>query len=245
MKKNLTFTLSIAFISLCFCGCVIVNFMDFNSISGKGNPESFEILVDSYNRIRVEGYCDIRYYASSRDTVTLEIQPNLREYYTIEVVGDELVVRTIKRISFSSSITPVLSVYTPILDRVTIEGVSNFTTNDKITSSSFSFALSGTGNGKAELDVGSLYVMMSGAGDLELSGRADTVDFRLSGAGEMDALPLQSREATIYLSGTGTIRINSSEALHVNASGTGTVVYAGSPSLTLNNSGLVTVRKAD
>ena len=245
MKKILAYTFCAAIISMIFSGCVIVNFSDFNAVSGKGNPESFEIRTGSYNGISVEGYCDIRYYASSRDTVTLEIQPNLRDHYFVEVIEGVLLVRTTKKINFGSSITPVLTVYTPILDSVAIEGVGNFTTYDKISSSSFSYTMSGAGEGKAELDVGSLNVAMSGAGDLELSGKADVISLRLSGVGELDALSLQSREAAVYLSGTGTLRVNCSDNLHINASGTGSVVYAGSPSLTLNNSGLVTVRRAE
>jgi hypothetical protein len=86
---------------------------------------------------------------------------------------------------------------------------------------------------------------MSGAGSFELSGRADNAEIELSGAGELKAFSLQIREASVALSGAGTIRINCYEKLSVDASGAGTVEYRGSPSLSLNRSGVVGIRKVD
>ena len=244
MKKFIPCVFAAVLVLTSLSGCIIVNFGEFDAISGKGDPESFEFRVGSYNGIRIEGNCDIRYYAASSEMVSLEIQPNLRDYFVVEVIGSELVVRTTRRINYRSN-TPVLTVSAPQLNSLTINGAGIFTAFDTINTASFSFRVSGTGSGRAELDVENLSAQMSGAGSFIFFGKADSVDLRLSGAGELDALGLDSRRALVNLSGTGTISISCTENLSINASGVGTVSYKGSPRLDLNNSGLITVRKIE
>jgi hypothetical protein len=219
--------------------------LEGGSVSGTGVPEKFEINASNYNRIEVEGNCEIQYYAAPSNTVTLEIQPNLREYFVVEVKNSVLIIRTTKRISYNSGNHPVLTVSTPVLNSLTITGMCTFIANDKIRTDTFNLEISGAGSGKAELDVNSFKANMSGAGSLELYGKADNAEIELSGAGELKAFSLQIREASVDLSGAGTIRINCSEKLSVVARGAGTVEYRGSPSLSLNKSGTVSIRKVD
>ena len=244
MKKVL-FVLFTVFIIVSFSGCILLNIngSDFNSVRGKGDPQKFEIRVGAYNGIRIEGFCNINYYAAPSNTVTLEIQPNLREYFIIEVEGGDLVVRTTRRISYNSGKVPVLTVSAPVLNRVNIDGGGNFTAHDKIISDSLSFTINGAVKGIAELDVNSTTVSLSGAGKMDLSGRSDTADFILSGAGELNALSLQTRDAKVKLSGAGKISLSCSDNLAVNAEGAGSVEYRGSPSVNMNTSGLVSIKK--
>jgi len=244
MKKNILIVLCVL-LNFCFSGCVIVNIGDLNAVSGKGAPEKYDINVGEYNKINVEGYyCEVQYNAASSNTVNLEIQPNLREYFVVEVQNGELIIRTTKKIS-GSSVTPVISVSTPVLNSLNIAGECTFKANDKIKADVFDLKISGAGEGKAELDVKSLKVKMSGTGDFTLSGKADIAEIDLSGVGDLDAFSFQVREASIDFSGVGTLQINSSEKLNINGDGTGTVEYKGSPIITVNKSGLVSIEKVD
>jgi hypothetical protein len=246
VSKTILFILCTV-IALCFSGCVVASFTETGAVFGKGDPEKYEIRVGEYNKIKVEGRCDIQYYAAPSDTVTLEVQPNLREYFVTEVVDNELIIRTTRKVNFHSkkTLSPVLTVSAPAFNSLKIAGMCVFKANDKIKTDSFNLELSGAGDGKIELDVNSLKASMSGAGRLEISGKADNAEMFMSGAGEFDAFSLQTREASINLSGVGTIKINSSDKLNIKASGAGKVEYKGSPSLSLNTSGAVNIKKAD
>jgi hypothetical protein len=244
MKKIKFFALCAAIMS--FSSCVLVNISNsgFDSVRGEGDLQSYEIRVGEYSKIRLEGFCDIRYYSAPSNTVKLEVQPNIHEYFVVEVVGDELVLRTTRGIAGSSK-TPVLTVSSPELSSLSLSGANNFTAYDKITTNSFTFNLSGSGRGNAEFDVNNLYVSASGPGNLVFSGNAVTVDMRTSGSCTFDALSLQAREARVNLSGSGKIRINSSETLRIDASGSGTIEYKGSPTLVLNTSGSVSIKRVN
>jgi len=242
MRKSIL-TVLCTILVLCFSGCVVVSLSDANTVSGKGDREKYEINVGEFNRIKVEGNCEIRYYAAPSNIVTLEVQSNLREYFVVDVQNNELIVRTTKNISKSS--TPVLTVSTPALNSLTISGECTFNANDKIKTDTFILTISGAGEGKAELEVNNLKANISGACSFELSGKADNADISMSGAGEFKAFSLQVREATVGFSGAGAIKINCSEKLSINANGAGSIEYKGSPSISLNKNGLVSIKKVD
>jgi len=250
MKKILIITF--AFISICFSGCIVVNLADVNTPKPQGKQEVYTFLVGEYKGIHISGYCDVNYYSTPSDAVTLKVHSNLLEYFVIEVVNDILVIRTTKRIHYGSGQKAQITVSVPVLESVTIDGfngsggfgnVSTFTAMDKITSDVFHLLVRSAAEGKAELDVDNLFINIVGAGTYKLSGRADTADIRLSGAGVLDALDLRTSDTMINLSGAGTIRINCSDNLQINAEGAGTVEYRGSPKLNQKTSGVVTIKQ--
>ncbi|MCL2721545.1 MAG: DUF2807 domain-containing protein [Treponema sp.] len=245
MKRKILIALIFitALTGLLFCGCVAANLFSFNSVTGTGNLETYEYSVGEYNRVLVEGFCEIHYYSAPSNTVTLAVQPNLHEYFVVEVVDRELIIKTTR--SINPGKTPVLTISVPELNSLFVSGACNFITHDKITSDSLTINFSGAGDNKAELDVQTLSVEISGAGKLNLSGSANTARFDLSGAGELNALSLETQNTTINLSGAGTIKISCSERLTINASGAGTIQYRGSPSISRNTSGIVSIRQVN
>jgi len=245
MKKILAFALSTVLLALCLSGCVLFGGDTVGGgIVGKGDPESFEYTVGEFSEIRVELYCNIEYYAAPSDTVTLEIQPNLKEYIEVKESGGVLTVRSTKSINWTGK-AAVLTVSTPTLSRLALEGASNFRTHDTIVADSFTLRMGGAGSGKIDLDVDKLSVAMSGAGGYELSGRADSAELEMSGAGNLDALALQTRETKIDLSGVGTVQVSCSENLRIAVAGEGSVEYRGFPNVDLQADGYVRVKKVN
>jgi len=242
MKKIIALALCAAVIAVFLSGCVVVDFSQQGGVEGKGNRESYTFKVGEITEIRVDLLCEIRYYAAPSDTVTFEIQSNLLEYIVVEESGGVLTVRSTRNIHWSSN-TPILTVSTPALNRVKLNGAGTFTAYDAITADSFALDVDGAYNGKAELNVNSLTVNMDGASNFTLTGRADTANLVLSGAGTLDALALQARVGTVNLSGVGTVKVNCEERLRIEADGMGTVEYKGSPSVDINKDGMVRIQK--
>jgi len=246
MKKNITKAICVLTVIMLFSGCVFVSIGDpaaNNAVRAQGERETYEIKTGTFSDIKIEGAFEIRYYAGSSDTVTLEVQPNIQKYIEVLVENNELIVRSTRRISYGLNKGMILTVYAPALNQITIEGAGKFTAYDKITSSSLTLITRGAGSGKAELDVNNLTVNVSGAGSFELSGKAETANINLSGAGEIKALSLQTSDAAINMSGAGSIKVSCSGKLGIKADGTGSIEYRGSPNVSLNTNGLVSVRQ--
>jgi len=248
MKKIMAITLCIMLAAVFLTGCVSINFSPFVSsgAAGRGNPETFTFNVGEITEIKVELLCNIVYHSASSDTVTLQVQPNLMEYITVQESGGVLTVRSSRNINVTgSSNTPVLTVSSPSLNRLSHTGAGTFTTIDPINSDSFALDITGAANGNVKMNVNDLSVSVAGAGDLTLSGTADTATVSIAGAGKLDALDLKTKTASISMAGAGTVRISTSEELRVSAGGVGTVEYRGSPSLEITRGGFVTVKNID
>jgi len=247
MKKNIKTSVYLTLIALPFLflwtGCVFLNLSsDTSAVRAQGSRENFEIRVGSFDKIKAEGHFDIQYNYGNSDTVTLFIQPNIKEYIDVSVVDSVLIIKPNRNINYRSNNKPVISVYAPLLNQITIEGAGDFTANNKITANSFTINIAGAGSGTAELDVNTLNVFFSGAGEVKFSGRADNSTIIVSGTGDYDALSLLTKNASINMSGAGTIKVYSTETLSINADGVGSIEYKGSPSISLNKSGLVRIK---
>jgi len=250
MKKTVLAVLCVVLATVMLTGCITVyspgvweRGLWVRGVCGRGDLETYSFNVGEINEVKVSLLCDILYYSEPSDSVTLEIQPNLMKHVVVEESGGTLTVRTTRNIHWSGNTkTPVLRISTPSLSHVSHMGAGSFRTIDPINADFFSLSIAGATNNRAMLDVNSLSVNMSGAGEINLSGRADIADIDIAGAGRMNALYLQTRETKINMSGVGSVKIDCIENLRVIAAGVGDVEYTGSPAIDISRGGLVTVR---
>jgi len=245
MKRlSLSILIAVLITGIALSGCVSVDFASAfgNGVAGSGSMEKYTFKTGEIKSIKIEMHCDIHYYSAPSDEVTLQIQPNLIDYIIVEESGGALSVRSTNQYTISGK-APVLTVSSPALASVTLLGAGAFTAHDAMVADSISLTLAGAGSGSAEVDAEHISVSVSGAGDMKLSGKAETADMTLSGAGNLDAMSMRARDASVNLSGAGTIKVNCTDNLRVNADGLGTVEYKGSPATEMNTSGLVSVKK--
>ena len=248
MKKIVCMTLCVVLAVVFMTGCVTINFSPMSSpgVSGRGRMETFTFTVGEITEVKVEMLCNIVYRSAPSDTVTFEVQSNLMDYIRIEETGGILTVHSTRNLNIAGTgNTPVLTVSSPSLSRVSHAGAGRFTTYDTIVNDNFSLYIAGAAEGKAVLDVQNLTVNLAGAGSFELSGTADSADIRMAGAGKLEALNLQTRSTMINLTGVGTVSISCSDSLSIVAGGVGSVEYRGSPTLDISRGGLVTVRQVN
>ena len=245
MKRIVLLVICCLLAAAMFTGCYTVSVPSLwgHRVTGRGAMETYSFNVGELTDVRVELLCDIVYSSAPSAGVTLEIQPNLMRYLSVEESGGVLTVRSTRNIRWSSNAnTPVLTVSAPSLNSVSHAGAGSFRTVDPIVADSFSLSISGAANSRAVLDVNSLYVSLAGTGTLDLSGRADETHVGIAGAGKLNALDLVTRDSMINLAGVGTVRIGCTGNLSVSAGGVGTVEYRGSPRVDVSRGGLVTVR---
>lgn len=80
-----------------------------------------------------------------------------------------------------------------------------------------------------DLDADDVSVDLSGAGNISMSGAADSLEVDVSGAAKIDAEALTVREADVSISGAGSMVLTVTDALDAGISGTGSVRYYGDP----------------
>ena len=78
-----------------------------------------------------------------------------------------------------------------------------------------------------------------------MSGKANTANFALSGAGNIRALELQTADSSIVITGAGNVSVSCSDNLSINASGAGSVKYRGSPTRNVTTIGVFSVSQVN
>lgn len=89
-------------------------------------------------------------------------------------------------------------------------------------------------SGSADVEVSDLkqsrlMIRVSGAGDVEASGRVEELVIDVSGAGDVDTRNLKARQAAVSVSGAGDVWVYAEHAILVSTSGAGDVKVYGQP----------------
>jgi len=105
--------------------------------------------------------------------------------------------------------------------------------------------LKGAGSVKIlTLDVPKLTVNLSGAGSVNIAGKATEQDITLTGAGGYDSANTESQKVTVTVTGVGSAKVRVKSVLDAAISGIGSIEYIGNPTtLNKNVSGLGHVKQ--
>ena len=88
-----------------------------------------------------------------------------------------------------------------------------------------------------DLEVENLTMDMSGASETTLHGTANNFEIGISGAGDLDAKKLKTRNTSIDISGAGSAIVYAKKTLKIEVSGAGSVQYKGNPKVDQSISG--------
>ena len=104
-------------------------------------------------------------------------------------------------------------------------------------SDDLNMSITGSGDIKADMEVGNLEYKITGSGNVRLTGKRTFQDIRISGSGRVNSFGLRSDEAYVSISGSGRCEVTVEQKLDVKISGSGSVFYRGNPSVSSAISG--------
>ena len=97
----------------------------------------------------------------------------------------------------------------------------------------------------AGVDADDFRIDMSGVGDLEIDGKCQTLNLKVSGVGDLDAEKFECRKVDVAMSGVGDATVFASEEIDARISGMGDLDVYGEPKTTHMDTGMfsdVTIR---
>lgn len=176
-------------------------------VRGNGKVTTSEREIANFTEIELGGaYCvDIK--VGDKPSLSISGEENILRYIRTHVEGDKLIIDTKKNISPRKEIRIKITV--PRLESIESSGACEVYA-ENISSDRF------------KLDI-------SGAGSVELNGRADKVEIDISGAASLQAKNLKAKSLYVSLSGASSADVFASEYLDVSVSGVGSVTYYGNP----------------
>jgi hypothetical protein len=192
-----------------------------DGIQGSGTVKADKRAVSGFTQVVINGPGDATIARTGSDSLVVEADDNLLPVLTSTVAGGRLTlgpkeaIRSSKMIHYAITVKDLTGVEVSGAGKVSITGV----------------------------DTDRFKVVLNGAGALTASGRAQSQDVELSGAGAYDASQLASKSAKVEMSGAGAGTVQVSDALDVRISGVGSLEYIGDPKVTKSVTGIGSVHK--
>ncbi len=120
-----------------------------------------------------------------------------------------------------------ITVTAPALVEASLAGSGDFNA-DKMSGDKLVLEIAGSGNLTVADVVGKILESnVAGSGDVKLSGKVDSADYRVTGAGNIDAVKLATTNADVSIAGSGDIRLTATGKVDANIAGSGNITVAG------------------
>ena len=229
--KNLGILIVILALTLAAC--------NINVISGSGNVVTQDRSVNGFKSISMASSGQLIITQGDQEGLTIEAEDNLMEYIRAEVILGTLTIDfATERGRVIRPTRPIIyHVFVKDLDRVQVDGSGKIEATDLKTSQ-----LVIEINGSADTQIGNLQAdsftyHMSGSGNGQISGQVGEQSIRIDGSGKYQAGDLESQTAQIQIGGSGEATVWAKDQLNVSIGGSGTVNYYGSPQISQNISG--------
>jgi hypothetical protein len=223
----------------------------FTLTRGGGAALATEVRsVEPFHRIDVSGHADVTLVQGADQSATVEAsargQPSVRakvEDGTLIIVAGDRRRWWHSLLGGKDVTTPRITVAFKTLDTITLAGAVKLTAA-RIDAPQLRVTASGGSAVRIDdLRARSLRIAGSGALKATLAGSVIEQNIAISGAGDVRADGLVSEDATVSVSGAGSIVINAQRTLRANISGAGSVEYYGNPEVTQRISGIGRVKR--
>ncbi|MFL6005732.1 MAG: head GIN domain-containing protein [Gaiellaceae bacterium] len=174
--------------------------------SGVAGSETREL--PPFDRVELAGSNEVTIRVGGEQSVVVHADDNLLDRVTTRVSNGKLVI---------GNEAGGFTTRNPIRVEVIVPGVEEL-------------ALSGSGRMDVEgIDADALAIALSGSGAVSARGRAQRVDVKLNGSGDVQLHDLVAQDVHATMSGTGRIAVNATDSLDATVPGTGSIVYTGNP----------------
>jgi hypothetical protein len=215
--------LLLLFLPLAMGGCVIIGPFWSNALAGNGVPKHETRQVGDFDKIVVDGCCNLKIICQEGIKLALDGDENLLPHIRTEVHGSRLHIFTDRKLSPRTGLSAAISM--PTLVGLEINGSSTTVIG--------------------ALDSKKLDVTVDGSGRIEASGRVTDLDVRIDGSGTLATTSLAAENVTVQISGSGRADIRAVKSIDVEISGSGNINYYGDPQVvhqSISGSGRITKR---
>ncbi len=217
--------------------------LNLQRIRGSGHVIQENRAVHGFNQVNFGGSGELDIRQGNEESLSIQADDNILPYIRSDVENGRLVIGFERGVSVSTSSPIRYTLMVKDLNALDLSG-SGKTHTGPLRSQDFNVRLSGSGEIRMDaLDAATLAADISGSGNMEIPGKVDRQQVRISGSGRYHAPDLASQSADVVVSGSGDCTLRVEQNLSARISGSGSVEYYGNPSVTKRVSGSGSVRR--
>lgn len=202
--------------------------------------------VSSFSGIKVSGVAHVYLRKADKENVNIEINKEYNDRLIVEVIDNILVIR-MRQVEGNNHLNRLdlkINVDYKDLNSIGASGVTHVYSQNAIESEKLSLDFSGVCKAKLEVLAKEVDLKASGTSDITLSGKADALNTKSSGASNIRAYDLAAGEVDSEASGASNIYVAAAKTLSTKASGASAINYKGNPQVTNNQTSIAAkVRK--
>jgi hypothetical protein len=203
--------------------------------TGSGTTKTESRAVSGFSSIVISGVGQLTIDQTGTESLTITADDNILPDLTSTVTNGQLQLGTKPNTTIQTNNPIQYHVTVKNLTGLSVAGAAD-ATMAKLTTSTLSVEVSGTGSiSIAGLGAQSAQINLLGAGEITLSGQAQSQTATIAGAGAYHGEQLDTDSAVVQVSGAGQAAVHVSQSLNATVSGAGTITYSGNPSQVSSN----------
>jgi hypothetical protein len=213
-------------------GCIVIglNGCSMQSVKGSGNIISESRHVSGFKEIELKGQGKVELTKGSRPSLEVTTDDNILPSIETVVKDGKLIISHEK----GKNLRPTKLNYTITvkdLQGASITGSGDITGKSRFVSEDFYTYISGSGNIRLDLNTAHLTSNIAGSGSIQLTGKSNFHDASITGSGKIRAFDMETKNASVTITGSGDCWVNVSKKLRVKITGSGDVRYKGHPQI--------------
>jgi len=227
MKRMFLSLLAIATVAV-FSANAQDNDKDKPKIEGSGNIITKDVSVQSFDELAVSGVFNVELSQGSKESVKIEADDNLQDYFEVKNEGSKLIIGMKKDINFSSK--KKLKVYVSFkkLKSMDLKTVGSVSSESNLSFDNLEINNKSVGAVDLKLTAQSVNINNKSVGDLKFSGKANNVVIKNKSVGSIRASDFVVQTMDIDNDGIGSAEVNAEKELKVKDSFLGKVRNKGS-----------------
>jgi len=205
----------------------------------QGDPETQETQSENYDlnefdEIEISGLFDLRINHGSEYAVEMVGSESEKEKYTITKEGSRIIIhyendqRFIWNKDGLNAHEMRINITMPDLKNIEAKGAGKITVK-KFTTNNLDIDLLGAINLQGEVETHDISIQLSGASEIELDGKSQTMDATVQGASSLRAYNFEVRDAVVEVNGASHAKVNVSGTLEMEEGIASDIDYRGKP----------------
>lgn len=231
MKKLLLSALG----SFCLAGAMHAQDKNDNkeTIEGNGKTVTRDINISSFDALKASGVYELKLSQGSKESVKIEADENLQEYFTVRNEGNHLLIDMDKLKNKNLKNKNKMKVYVTFknLKELELKTVGNVSSDEQLSFENLDLNTKNVGDVNLDLTAKKLNLDIKSVGNVKLSGKANEAVVKNKGVGSFNAGKFVVQTMNIENDGVGNAEVNAEKDLKVKDSFTGKVTNKGNASV--------------
>ncbi|HEV7332583.1 MAG TPA: head GIN domain-containing protein [Flavisolibacter sp.] len=207
------------------------------TIEGNGNLVTRDVQVSSFDALKASGVYELRLSQGDKESVTIEADENLQQYFNVRNEGAALVIdmKGMKNKNLKNKNKMRVHVTFKKLKTLDLSTVGSVATEKELNFADLEINNASVGKVQLNLSANSVKFKNSSVGSVQLAGKAQNAVFTNSGVGSLDAGSFVVQTMNIENNGVGGATVNAEKELKVKDNNLSRVKNKGAAPMRKNN----------